>query len=120
MVVPQGKTLTIKPGVTVQMPNTGGDNASIYVDGTLKAIGTVDPAINFTSIGGIGGQTKRVVINTNSILQYATLDGLDYYYRSGSTPGVSINTSNCSKELQYCKYKWSRHKPVGKYKHVNC
>ncbi len=100
LIVPQNKILTVKPGVTIQLPNTGGDNSTIYVDGTLKAVGTVDSAINITGIGGFAyGQVRTITISslsTNSVMQYVTADALGQYFNSINTPGIYVNTTNCS------------------------
>jgi hypothetical protein len=56
VLVPQGKTLTIKPGVVVQFPQTIGANSELIVKGTLKAIGSSDSKIMFTG-GTITGQS---------------------------------------------------------------
>ena len=52
--VPAGKTLTVQPGTVVQFAR----NVSLFVDGTLTAVGTAGQTITFTSAGDnspIGG-----------------------------------------------------------------
>lgn len=84
--VEEGATLTIQPGVTVQV--IGGDFNQISIHGTLNAVGTASQKIRFTSdearagswgginLGNPGVNTPASATLQHVIMEYGRVDGL--------------------------------------------
>jgi rhodanese-related sulfurtransferase len=72
IVVDNGKSLTLKPGVRVEFAGF----FSFEVYGTLLAQGTIDSIIHFTSYGSFpnGWQGIRIVEGDGSLLNYCRID----------------------------------------------
>ena len=82
-----GVVLTIQPGVTVKF-----SNSALTIQGTLKAIGTADGPIIFTSIYDppIPGQWKELYFTETS--QNSELEYVQVRYGTG----IKVNQSNIS------------------------
>ncbi len=118
-----GATLTIEPGVIVKL---NGTLRSIWVSGTLQALGTSGAHITFTSLqdDAVGGDTggdgttsgspgQWGAIKLQSATGAATFDHVDVRYGAyGSTPtsGGAIQTSNASESLtiSHSTVRWSQ------------
>ncbi len=74
VVVDNGITLTIEPGVTLEFPSVSND---LIVNGTLSALGTETDSIFFIGTGGAsvhGGNVFLSSTSTGSVLQYVRFD----------------------------------------------
>lgn len=85
--IPQGVTLTIKPGVELYFTNGTG----IKCDGKIIAKGTPDSLILFTTANLQNGIFNGV--NTRDTIEYARFDNLNFY--NGSYWGFTGNYKNC-------------------------
>ncbi len=79
LAVPDGVTLTIKPGTVLKFKDGAGISASSY--GTITAIGTPDSMIVFTMADGASGNITSIILNntsssSNSKLEYALITNL--------------------------------------------
>jgi parallel beta-helix repeat protein len=98
VIVGLGKTLTINPGVTVLF--TTGD-IQLFVQGTLKAIGTGTDSIYFVRKGIFQYQNSPIYFeNTslNSVLKYVKVDslGFNYNYNSDLMFAIYLKSSSCT------------------------
>ncbi|MCC6558354.1 MAG: DUF4215 domain-containing protein, partial [Polyangiaceae bacterium] len=92
LTVPQGVTLTIQPGVTLQFTTSdvmiSGDDTSrgeLRVEGTLTAVGTVASPIVLTSTGSSANTWYGVVLRptaSNTTLAHATVNEAVYAVRN--------------------------------------
>ncbi|GAB3998233.1 hypothetical protein GCM10028807_45350 [Spirosoma daeguense] len=96
VVVPQSNTLTIASGVLVDFGLQGGE---IYVNGTLRAIGTANAPIRLsrlqsTTASVAGGRVYLSASSTNSTLNFVTFDKLGN--TQNSYAALDIATANFS------------------------
>ena len=104
--IPQGKTLVIDSGVTVQFPNGNNTVSQLIVAGTLKALGTLASPISFNGFSlGQYQQTGPITFQTTSVdskLQFVNFSNLGYYYYNTTNTSIlniassSLNITNCS------------------------
>ncbi len=112
-IVGAGQTLTIQPGVTVEI-TTGA--IQLDVQGTLNAIGTTADSINFVRAGGYygTGQIQPIYFEAaseNSVIKYANFNGLGWYYNTDVTYAIYINSTSCS--ISNCTIENSRGTAIG-------
>lgn len=100
LIVPNGQTLTIQPGVTINMAS----NSILSVQGSLKALGTGTQKINITTTGatttwaGIDIQNVAAA-NDSTILDWCVIQrSIDSGVEIVSSPKIRI--SNC--EIKNC------------------
>ena len=95
VVVDNGITLAIDPGVTLEFP---GVNNDLIVNGTLTAIGTATDSVFFIGTGAAsahGGTVFLSSTSTGSVFEYVRLDHMS----DGSSvydAGIEFATSNAS------------------------
>lgn len=77
LAIPEGITLTIKPGTVLKFK----DGSALACSGNLDCVGTPDSLIVFTHADNVGGNIQFLNFN-NNILQYVLIEGftLDTYY----------------------------------------
>lgn len=82
--VPEGRTLTILPGVTLKFK----DGAGITVDGNLEAHGEPDNMITFTKGDLDQGNIPRFLFNENSNFSFVKFEMLNTYLPPQSYAGI--------------------------------
>ncbi|WP_192879390.1 right-handed parallel beta-helix repeat-containing protein [Microbulbifer sp. A4B17] len=91
--VDEGTVLTVEPGARIE----SGGAYRIFVNGTLKAIGSSDSPIVFTSdeSSGSSGQWRGIRVNEGGFaeLDYVTLEYGDYGLYAASGSSFSLNNS---------------------------
>lgn len=72
LAVPQGVTLTLKPGVTLHFKN----NTGLRAEGHLIAVGKPDSLIVFKMADGETGSIQGLATNTEDTLKYCKIDDI--------------------------------------------
>lgn len=70
LTIPAGKTLEVEPGVTVRL----GNESEIVVFGNLKANGTSDEKITFTSLSGLWKNIRIMAESAGSAISHAIFE----------------------------------------------
>ena len=93
LAVPEGKTLTIKPGAMIKFKD--GTGISVSADGTIDAIGKPDSMIVFTNADGESGTSSGFTFNSSgdhNRVQYAIFEN---FYRYNGYLFVASTMTNC-------------------------
>lgn len=95
LAIPQGVTLTIKAGTVIKFKN----NLSISNSGIIKALGTKDSVIIFSS-SNLDNYWKGIIPNTNDVFQYCVFDNINNWIRlKGSLKNCIFKNSNLTFEI---------------------
>jgi len=91
-------TLTIQPGATIELADINGD---LFVNGTLRAIGSPGALITFTADGtnAVRGQWAAIIIgpsSTNTMLEHCVVE------RGGYFRGGAIEVNGASPTIRNC------------------
>ena len=95
LAIPDGVTLTIKPGSILKFKDETG--ISVSTNGTLEAYGTPDSMIVFTKAEGASGIVTPFTLNTNGEHNKIAYSIFDHIYSSQATYGLfeKAGLSNC-------------------------
>lgn len=105
LAVPQGVTLTLKPGVTLHFKNETG----LRAEGHLIAIGKPDSLIVFKMIDGETGSIQR--LDAKDTLKYCKINNLNFYIEQN---GISLRMKDCIIDGIHSSY------PVRGYYYQKC
>ncbi len=87
--VPEGKSLTIEPGVLVQInTNYAGSNAEFKVLGSIHASGKETDTITFSTLQDGMGLWKGIILEDTASISYCVMEN--------ATNGIEVRTRNIS------------------------
>jgi hypothetical protein len=94
-----GHTLSIEPGVTIELSTQDMD---LLNEGSLLAIGSIAGAIQITSNGSLGGGSLALLANSTSILEYVEFSFLGTF--GGSTYDTGLYLEDASLTMDQCAF----------------